>query len=138
MNALDATRKWLREECPLIDANDRFLPNYLGADTTAYTLRTAGDSHRQNIIGADLATYNLVFEAQLPFGETLAPNIAAADFFARLAAWVRGQNAAQNYPDIAGYEVTRLTASNAGIITSATANTARYQLQLKIECQESD
>ena len=42
MNALDATRKWLREECPLIDKQDRFNANYLGAETTEYTLRSAG------------------------------------------------------------------------------------------------
>lgn len=31
MNALDATRKWLREECPLIDKTDKFNANYLGS-----------------------------------------------------------------------------------------------------------
>ena len=30
MNVLDATRKWLRDECPLIDRGNRFNANYLG------------------------------------------------------------------------------------------------------------
>ena len=85
MNALDATRKWLREECPLIDKRNRFqLPVFFfklsGSLRVEYTLRTSGESHRQNIVGDDIATHNLVFEAQLPFGTALAPNLAAADF----------------------------------------------------------
>ena len=121
----------MREECPLIDKRNRFNANYLGASGVEYTLRTSGESHRQNIVGDDIATHNLVFEAQLPFGTALAPNLAAADFFAGLSAWVRGQAAAQNYP-----EVTGLTASNAGVITSATATDARYQLQLRLVMKE--
>lgn len=136
MNALDATRKWLREECPLIDKRNRFNANYLGAEGVEYTLRTAAESHRQNIVGCDIATHSLVFEAQLPFGTSIAPNLAAADFFAALSAWVRGQAACHNFPDISGYEVTGLTASNAGVITSATASSARYQLQIQLVLKE--
>ena len=44
MNALDATRKWLREECPLIDKTDKFNANYLGSQATEYTLCTAGEA----------------------------------------------------------------------------------------------
>lgn len=80
MNVLDATRKWLRDECPLIDRGNRFNANYLGADATEYTLRTSGESHRQNLWGADIATHDLVFEAVMPYGTATAPNIAAADF----------------------------------------------------------
>lgn len=43
MNALDATRKWLREECPLIDKTDKFNANYLGSQATEYTLCTAAN-----------------------------------------------------------------------------------------------
>lgn len=136
MNALDATRKWLREKCPLIDKNNRFNANYLGASGVEYTLRTSGEKHRQNIVGDDIATHDLVFEAQLPFGTALAPNLAAADFFAGLSSWVRGQAACGQYPEINGYEVTELTASNAGVITSATATDARYLLQLQLVMKE--
>lgn len=67
MNALDATRKWLREECPLIDKRNRFNANYLGASGVEYTLRTSGESHRQNIVGDDIATHNLVFGKQAKY-----------------------------------------------------------------------
>lgn len=105
MNALDATRKWLREECPLIDKTDKFNANYLGSQATEYTLCTAGESHREDILGMDHATHQLTFVAQLPYGAAIKANIAAADFFANLAAWIRGANRAHNYPVIAGYEV---------------------------------
>ena len=114
MNALDATRAWLRAHCPLIDKTDRFNANYLG-------------SH---------ATYKLTFVAQLPYGAALKGNIAAADFFANLANWLRGAERAHNYPQIAGYEVEKIEASNAGILTSADANAARYQIQITIHTKE--
>lgn len=136
MNVLDATRQWLRAECPLIDRKNRFNANYIGADATEYTLRTGGESHRQNLWGADIATYDLVFEAVLPYGTATAPNIAAADLFAGLSAWLRGAAAAHNYPAVTGYEADSLTVSNAGLITTATAATARYQLQIKLVLKE--
>lgn len=52
---------------PLINRQDLFNANYLGAEPTEYTLRTASESHRTDVLGYDLAEYNLTFVAQLPF-----------------------------------------------------------------------
>lgn len=98
MNVLDATRAWMRAQCPLINRQDLFNANYLGAEPTEYTLRTASESHRTDVLGYDLAEYNLTFVAQLPFGRELKPNLDAADFFAALSAWIRGQERTHNYP----------------------------------------
>ena len=68
MNVLDATRAWMRAQCPLINRQNLFNANYLGAEPTEYTLRTASESHRTDVLGYDLAEYNLTFVAQLPFG----------------------------------------------------------------------
>lgn len=138
MNVLDATRKWLREECPLIDKTDKFNANYLGSQATEYTLCTAGESHVEDILGRDHAVHRLTFVAQLPYGAAIRSNIAAADFFSNLAAWFRGAERTHNYPKISGYEVTRLTASNAGIPTGADANAARYQIQITIYAEEME
>ena len=136
MNVLDATRKWLRDQCPLIDKTDKFNANYLGSQATEYTLCTAGETHREDILGIDHATYKLTFVAQLPYGAAVPGNIAAADFFARLTAWLRGAERAHNYPDLAGYEVLRIETANAGMPTGADANAARYQLQLTLYTKE--
>ena len=130
------TRDWLRRECPLIDKNNRFNASYIGAQATEYTIRSAGDSHKPDVLGLDLATWNLTFEARLPFGAAVSPNVSAADYFERLSAWIRAQDRLHNYPDVDGYEVTHLEASNAGVINQADAGTARYQLQIKIEMEE--
>ena len=136
MNVLDATRKWLRDQCPLIDKTDKFNANYLGSQATEYTLCTAGETHREDILGIDHATYKLTFVAQLPYGAAVQGNIAAADFFARLTAWLRGAERAHNYPYLAGYEVLRIETANAGMPTGADANAARYQLQLTLYTKE--
>lgn len=137
MNVLDATRAWLRENCPYIDKRDRFNANYLDAEPVAYALRIASEDHVYDVLGFDQATVHLVFVAQLPYGKEKELNLSAADFFARLSAWLRGQERAHNYPQVSGYTVTRLTASNAGQVTQAMADMARYQLQIKIEMEET-
>ena len=83
-----------------------------------------------------MAEYDLVFVAQLPFGAAIAPNLSAADFFARLSAWIRGQERLHDYPEVSGYTVTKIQASNAGVPTQADANAARYQLQIKLNLEE--
>ena len=92
-------RTWMRENCPLIDQNDKFNANYIGATATEYTIRNAGDRHRYDILGKDSPTYNLTFEARLPFGAAVAANIDAADFFDKLANWLNVQN---RNPQMAG------------------------------------
>ena len=138
MNVLDATRAWLRTECPLIDKTDKFNANYLGSQATEYTLCTAGESHQEDILGRDHATHKLTFIAQMPYGAAIKSNIAAADFFSNLAAWFRGAERAHNYPRISGYEVEKIEATNAGILTGANANAARYQIQITIYTKEQE
>ena len=135
-SVLAQVRAWLRENCPLIDKTDNFNANSIGAAATEYTIRTAGDRHSYDIIGKDSPTYNLTFEARLPFGAAVAANIDAADFFDKLASWLNVQNRIRSWPPIDGYRVTKMTASNAGLITQADAGTARYQLQISLEMEE--
>lgn len=137
MRALEATRKWLRT-CPLIDLSDKFNANYLGSAPTEYTLRSAGDSHSEDVCGYDNATYNFTFAARLPFSEELVQNLSAAEFFGALSAWIRNCNRNKTFPAIDGYQVERVTPSNAGIVVTADANTANYQLQIQISMTEKE
>lgn len=135
MNILEATRSWLRG-CQLIDKDNKFNAGYLGATTTEYSLAVGAETHREDILGNDLCSCSLVFSARMPYGDALRENLSAADFFYSLSAWIRTQNRAHNYPNVAGYAITELSASNAGIIMQADANTARYQIQIKIDLEE--
>lgn len=129
-------RTWLRANCPLIDKDDKFNANYIGASATEYTIRSAGDRHRYDILGRDSPTCNLTFEARLPFGAAVAPNIAAADYFDKLANWLTVQDRIDNRPEFDGFLCNKMTASNAGLITQADAGSARYQLQISLEMEE--
>ena len=135
MNMIEATRAWLRS-CPLIDQENRFNAGYLGAKTIEYSISTASESHKEDILGFDLCTYNVIFFARMPFGEAIQANISAADFFSELSAWVLRQHRLHNYPTVTGYEVTSVKTSNAGVITHADANTARYQIQIQFTLEE--
>ena len=136
MNALDATRKWVRSS-PVIDSDNKFNVNYLGATATTYTLDTAGESHRQDVCGNDIMTCNLVFAARLPYGSTLTQNVSANDLFQDLRNWIMQQERQHSYPtQVEGYAATRVTTANAGIVLEAGASTARYQLQIQIVFEE--
>lgn len=135
MNIIEATRAWLRGS-DLIDKDNKFNAGYLGASATEYSITTSAESHRADILGNDICTCSLIFSARMPYGAAMKENISAADFFSQLSSWIRTQNRAHNYPNVSGYEVAEITASNAGIITQADANTARYQIQIKIDLEE--
>lgn len=135
MNIIEATRSWLRSS-PLIDSENKFNAGHLGAGAYEYSLATGGETHRQDILGNDLCTCSLVFMARLPYGDALRDNLSAADFFAGLSAWILQQNRSHSYPAVAGYAVTKVSASNAGMIMQADSNTARYQIQIQIDLEE--
>lgn len=135
MNIIEATRAWLRNS-DLIDKDNKFNAGYLGASATEYSIACSGESHKTDILGNDICSCSLVFSARMPYGAAIKENITAADFFSKLSAWIRKQNRTHNYPQIAGYEVTEIVPSNAGIIIQADANTAKYQIQIKIDLEE--
>lgn len=135
MNIIEAMRAWLRNS-NLIDKDNKFNAGYLGASATEYSITTSAETHKEDILGRDLCSCGLVFSARLPFGETLKENISATDFFADLSTWIRKQNRIHNYPKVSGYVVTSISTANAGIIIQSDANTARYQIQIKITLEE--
>ena len=135
MNIIEATRAWLRSS-DLIDKDNKFNAGYLGVSATEYSITSSGESHRTDILGNDICSCSLSFSARMPYGAAIKENISAADFFSQLSAWIRRQNRSHNYPDVAGYEVTEIVPSNAGIIIQADANTAKYQIQIKIDLEE--
>lgn len=135
MNLLESTRAWIRGS-GLIDKSNRFNANYLGAAATEYSINSAGDSHHSDVCGYDIWTANFVFTARMPYGSTLSSQLTAADLFYDLCAWIRAQDAKHTYPAADGYSVMRATPANTGLLVSADANTAQYQLQIKLTLEE--
>lgn len=135
MNITESTRQWLRK-APCIDLDNRFNINHLGHQTVEYSVTLSAESHREDVLGYDLCTASVLFSARMPYGEALAANIAASDFFSELSAWIRAANKNHDRPVIDGYETVSVTAANAGMIVQANANTARYQLQIQLKLEE--
>lgn len=80
--------------------------------------------------------YSQALAQAYPYGAALGVNVAAAEFFAGLSAWVREQERQHNYPAVDGYRATQVSATNAGVVISAEANSAQYQLQLQLNLEE--
>lgn len=136
MNILEPTREWLRG-CPLIGQNNKFNANYLGARPVEYSVALSSVTHSEDIIGRDIIRGSVVFYARMPYGDALAANVSAAEFFAGLDEWVWAQNRAHKYPTVEGYDVTKVTAANAGLLVSADAKTAEYQIQITVTAEEA-
>ena len=79
-----------------------------------------------------------MFQARLPYGVALQENLSAAELFDELSRWIMAQERAHKYPALPGYECTRITTANSGMITHAGADTAVYQLQIKLIAEESN
>lgn len=137
MSIISSVRAWLRE-CPLIDKHNRFNTGYLGNLSTEYSVSVAGVQHSCDITGMGIDEYNLVFQARLPYGVALQENLSAAELFDELRRWIMAQERAHKYPALPGYECTRITTANSGMITQAGADTAVYQLQIKLIAEESN
>lgn len=135
MNLLEATRQWFRT-CPLIDTNNKINLQYLSGDPVSYSLTKTGETTSKDVCGYYHHTYNLALYVRLPWGAELLPNQSAAELFTELDDWVRKQDRDGVYPIVDGETVDRIATANAGMIISADAKTAQYQIQITISTEE--
>ena len=104
----ESVRTWLRS-CPLIDQNDRFSINYLGAEPMEYTVE------------------------EVPSVPVLTKYIANSGFWSQLETWVEDQNRQRKYPKLDdGRQARSIEITSSHYLYEVGANTARYQIQLQL------
>lgn len=132
-----ALHAWFRG-CPLLASGARVGVDYL-ADTpaeyaiyaTPTTIRT-----RENVLGEeipeDIQTQNFIFASQQPYGADTLQNIQNQEFYEGVTNWVLEKNEARQLPSIPGGVVRSIVPTLTAYIADAGADTARYQIQLKL------
>ena len=136
---IDEVRTWL-QECTLIDANDRFNANYLGADPTEYTIEDVPVvAVLKQYLGGALKQKNYMIASRNSYGVDILDNIANSGFYDALSDWVQAQNKARNFPNMGTNKVVRnIKTTSTAYIFEAGADTARYQIPLQITYYEKE
>ena len=133
---LTAMREWLLTggiAAGILDPNVVFGAEH-SQPNTSYSIGQGASSHAEDLLGNDMAVYNFTFTARLPYGPDPAQNLKASSLMHELCDWILTQNRACNFPEIPGYDATRMAATNPMMI-SIDAASALWQLQIRVECE---
>lgn len=125
---------WLRT-CPLIDKNDRFCVNYLGAEPVSFCLEETPGTPivTRYMDGSSIREKAFVLSATQDYSPDTLSQIANSGFWEELADWVEAQNHARNFPAMrAGRTARKIEITTTHYLFGATENTARYQVQMKL------
>ena len=112
--------------------------DYLPDQPTEYaiiTMPSAVTSH-ENVLGEEILdpvqTQNFTFASKEPYGADISQNLANQAFYEAIALWIWEQNAQRNLPRIPGGTVKSIVPTLTAYIADASADVARYQIQLKL------
>ena len=129
-------REWLRQ-CPAIAGGRRFGADYL-ADGESYALDTEPSPirFRENILGEyapeSRQEQSFAFASREPYGADFRQNVDNLGFFSDVADWIMEQNAARNFPEWEGGEVTAVVPALSAHPSSTGSAYARYQMQIRV------
>ncbi|MFV0413870.1 MAG: hypothetical protein ACK5L3_11510 [Oscillospiraceae bacterium] len=121
--------------CPLIDSAGRLNFNYLGAKTTEYTIEEVPETPtiKQYVSGSSLRQKTFYFGSRESYGEDARIQIGKSGFYEQMAEWVEEQNLKKTFPDMAaGKRAMKLECLTDGYLFASEADTARYQIQLRL------
>lgn len=127
-------RDWLRT-CPLIDKNDRFCVNYLGAEPVSFCIEETPNSPivQRYMDGSTIREKAFVLAATQDYSPDTLSQIANSGFWEKFADWVEEQNRRRNYPTMkTGQTPRKIEITTTHYLYGATENTARYQVQMKL------
>lgn len=137
INNVEHLRRWFRE-CPALSANNRFRVDYLTEEPTEYALFSVPTTinYRENVLGesipTDIQTLNFIFASKEAFGADEQQNIANYGFFQDVVDWIIMQNTTRNLPRINEGRVLSVAPTLTQYVSEAGANSAKYQIQLKM------
>lgn len=137
VNSTESLRLWFRT-CPALSANNRFRVDYLSESPTEYALFAVPTSinFHENVLGEsvpnDTQTLNYIFASKEQFGADVEQNLANLGFYQDVVDWIIQQNSIRNLPSINEGRVTSIVPTLTQYPAEPGADSARYQIQLKL------
>jgi len=137
-NNTAALRDWLRT-CPAILNINRFGVDFAGRDPTEYTIYSVPTAlkYKTDILGDvyydSIQELNYIFACVFPFSMDVLQALENLGFFSEVMEWIYQQNVKKNFPEIAEGPAISIMPTLTPFVFNSTANTGRYQIQLKIK-----
>lgn len=125
--------------CPHIGADQPVLVDYLGTEVKSTTLEPlpCDPVFRRYVDGGCLRQFLFLFASREIYCADVEQCQANQAFYEDFAVWIRQQNAAGVLPDLGeGRRAFRLEILSGGYAFSEGADTARYQIQLRLIYKE--
>lgn len=118
--------------CPLLDSRARLNINYLGVDAIEYSIYTdtIDPVYKRYADGGAIKQIGFTFTTLNYHSAELMQQIENSGFYDEFAEWIERNNDKGILPDIEG--ALRIEILTNGYLISAEADTAQYQIQLKL------
>lgn len=113
--------------------------DYTAENPTEYALYATPSSivYRENVLGemvpADIQEINFIFASKEYWGADERQNLENHTFYQKVIDWIIEQNAARNFPKIPEGQVRSIIPNLTAHVTQVSANSAMYQIQLKMK-----
>lgn len=137
VNNVESIREWLAG-CPALDAESPFSVDYFGGTPVEYAIFSVPSAIRyhDNVLGERVPdavqAIDYIFGSIEAYGPDVAQNAANLKLYQDVVQWMLDQNAARNFPELAEGRITAVEPTLTGYPIEAAANTARYQINIKI------
>lgn len=136
-NNVESLREWLMG-CPVLRPDSPFSVDYFGGNPVEYSLFAVPSAikYHDNVLGERVPdavqTMEYIFGSIEAYGPDTVQNAANLGAYQDVIAWILAQNAAQSFPAIDDGTITGIEPTMTGYPIEATANTARYQITIRI------
>ena len=131
-------RKWLRN-CPALSPDNRFGVNYLAEEPTEYGLFAVPGTiaYKENVLGEyvpkDVQEVDFIFAVNETYGADARQNLLAYALLQDVTNWIIQQNNTFNFPRLEEGTVLSIVPTLTQYVTEAEADSARYQIQIKLK-----
>lgn len=129
--------QWLRT-CPQLRAGVKVGVDYLADTSTEYAIYAVPSqiATHENVLGEvipnDRQTQTFYFASNEPYGADARQTLQNQAFYESVVEWVIEQNRIRSLPQIPGGVVVSIVPTLTVLIADASADTAKYQIQLKL------
>lgn len=132
-----ALHEWFHT-CPLLLSGAKVGLDYLPDTPTEYAIYESPSTitYRENVLGEmvpdDKQTQNYIFASKEYYGADTSQNLANAEFYEGILAWILAQNETRSYPAIPNGKILTITPTLTAYPAEVGSDVAKYQIQLQL------
>lgn len=134
VNIMEQVRQFLRTYPPL--SNDKINVDFLPEDSRSYSLETvpAQEVIRSYVDGSSVRQCLFVLASREVYGEEVKQQLENLDFYWDFSEWLKEKTRKEELPDLGkGKQALSIHATTSGYAFAVNANSARYQIQCRLE-----